>query len=237
MRISSQPAYVLHARAWRETSLLVEVFSRDHGRVGLLARGVRSAKARVTRATLEPFQLLSVDWAGTGELPNLHAAEVVDAPRRLANDALLSGLYVNELLVRLTARSDPQPALFERYANLLVEMVDSESLAWTLRRFERDLLVGLGYGLQLDCEAETGEPVLPESEYIYVPELGAMPALSRQAGASVRGSALLALHEDVRPAPRDLAALRRLLRMVIGTHVGEHGLRAWRVLGGMVGKK
>lgn len=234
MRVESQPAFVLHARAWRETSLLLEVFSRDHGRIGLLARGVRGVRARISRATLEPFQLLGMDWAGTGELHNLRAAEAVGAPRRFVEDALLSGLYVNELLVRLTARADPHPALFARYAALLEELAATDSLAWTLRRFERDLLTELGYGLQLDCEAETGEPLRSDAEYVYVPEQGPLPAQSRQQGSCVRGSALLALHTDIMPAVEDLAALRRMLRAVIGSHVGEQGLRAWRVLGGAI---
>ncbi|HEX7128799.1 MAG TPA: DNA repair protein RecO [Rhodanobacteraceae bacterium] len=232
MRVESQPAYILHARAWRETSMLLEVFSRDHGRVGLLARGVRSARARVPRATLEPFQLLSADWAGTGELPNLRAAEAIGAPRRFAEDVLLSGLYVNELLVRLTARADPHPVLFARYAMLLEELAATDSLAWTLRRFERDLLGEIGYGLQLAYEAESGEPLRAEAEYAYVPELGPVAAQSRQHGANAKGSALLALHADAKPAHDDLAALRRVLRAVIASHVGEQGLRAWRVLGG-----
>jgi len=230
VRVESQPAYVLHTRAWRETSLLLEVFSREHGRIGLLARGVRSARSRITRATLEPFQLLSMDWAGTGELPNLRAAEVTGPPRRFSHDALLSGLYVNELLVRLTARNDPHPTLFARYAALLEELAATDSLAWTLRRFERDLLIELGYGLQLDCEAESGEPLRADADYVYVPELGPVPLQLRQHGAIAKGSALLALHEDAKPLHDDLAALRRVLRGVITSHVGEQGLRAWRVL-------
>ena len=232
MRASNQPAYILHARAWRETSLLLEVFSREHGRIGLLARGVRAQRARITRAMLEPFQLLSLDWAGTGELPNLRAAEVVGAANRYAGDMLLSGLYVNELLARLTARHDPHPNLFDRYAMLLDELASPLSLAWTLRRFERDLLAELGYGLLLDREAETGTPISAESEYLYQPEHGPVPMHVQSAGARVRGAALLALHEDKLPPPGDLAALRRMLRAVIGAHVGENGLRAWRVLGG-----
>lgn len=234
MRVESQPAFVLHARAWRETSMLLEAFSRDHGRVGLLVRGVRSARARIARATLEPFQLLSADWAGTGELPSLRAAEPVGVPCRFAHDALLSGLYVNELLVRLTARADPHPALFTRYAALLEQLAATDSLAWTLRRFERDLLGELGYGLQLDCEAESGEPLRADADYVYLPELGPAPAQSRRHGAVAKGSALLALHEDTKPAHEDLAALRRVLRAVIASHVGEQGLRAWRVLGGAI---
>lgn len=232
MRYSNQPAYILHARPWRETSLLLEAFSREHGRIGLLARGVRTARARISRATLEPFQLLSADWAGTGELPNLRAAEVVGAANRLTGETLLSGLYVNELLARLTARHDPHPELFDRYTLLLDELAATASLAWTLRRFERDLLTELGYGLLLDREAENGTPISMDAEYVYIAEHGPMLAATQPGGARVRGAALLALHEDVQPTASDLAALRRMLRAVIGVHVGEHGLRAWRVLGG-----
>ncbi|MEO7149294.1 MAG: DNA repair protein RecO [Rhodanobacteraceae bacterium] len=235
MRVEAQPAYVLHSRPWRETSLLLEIFSRDHGRVGLLARGVRSARARLPRATLEPFQLLQVDWAGQGELPNLRGVETMGPSRRLTNDALLSGLYVNELLVRLTARHDPHPGLFDRYANLLAELADPGPLAWNLRRFERDLLAELGYGLQLEQEAESGEPLDTEAEYVYVPEQGPLRASAHHRG-KIRGAALLALRNDTLPSTADLAALRRLLRAVIGAHVGERGLRAWRVLAGAMRK-
>ncbi|MGH8212420.1 MAG: DNA repair protein RecO [Rhodanobacteraceae bacterium] len=231
MRVENQPAWILHARAWRETSLLVEAFSREHGRVGLLARGVRAPRSGITRAMLEPFQLLSIDWAGTGELPNLRAAEVIGLAPRYLGETLLSGLYVNELLARLTARHDPHPELFDRYALLLDELAATTSLSWTLRRFERDLLAELGYGLLLDREAETGAPISPESEYAYVPEHGPVPADTRSRGARVSGTALIALHEDRLPDSGDLAALRRMLRTVLGAHVGEGGLRAWRVLG------
>ncbi|HJU25544.1 MAG TPA: DNA repair protein RecO [Rhodanobacteraceae bacterium] len=231
MRLSNQPAYILHARAWRETSLLLEVFSREHGRIGLLARGVRAQRARITRAMLEPFQLLSLDWAGSGELPNLRAAEAVGTPHRYRGDVLLSGLYVNELLARLTARHDPHSELFDRYAVLLEELATGASLAWTLRRFERDLLAELGYGLLLDREAGSGAPLSPEAEYVYEPEHGPVAADARSGGARLRGGALLALHHDTLPPSGDLAALRRMLRAVIGAHVGENGLRAWRMLG------
>ncbi len=233
MRVENQPAYILHARPWRETSLLLEVFSREHGRIGLLARGVRAQRARIMRAMLEPFQLLSLDWAGIGELPNLRAAEVSGVANRYSGDTLLSGLYVNELLTRLTARHDPHPELFDRYATLLDEFVATSSLPWTLRRFERDLLAELGYGLLLDRVAETGVPVSEDSEYVYVPEHGPVPA-DLQSGVRVRGAALLALYEDTLPQPGDLAALRRMLRAVIGAQLGGEGLRAWRVLGGAV---
>jgi len=232
MRVESQPAYILHARAWRETSLLLEAFTRDHGRVGLVARGVRSARARLPRSALEPLQALQLGWSGRGELQTLTAAEPVRNPPALRGDTLMSAMYVNELMVRLTVRDDPHPALFERYAALLDELAATPSLAWSLRRFERDLLAAAGYALQLETEAESGAPVEPAQVYDYVPELGPVAAVgSASRGARVRGSALLALAADAMPRDaEDLAALRRLMRTLIGVHVGERGLQSWRVL-------
>jgi len=230
MRISQQPAYVLHARAWRETSLLLEVFTRDFGRVGLLARSVRGARARLPRSSLEPMQALRMDWAGRGELPTLAAVEPMDAPRVFRGEALLSAMYVNELLVRLTARNDPHPALFDRYGGLLDDLMDAGSLAWSLRCFERDLLEAIGYALQLDVAADTEQPIDADTHYDYLPESGAVAADGHPDAVRVRGSALRALATGERPDAQDMAALRRLMRNLIGRQVGSRGLQSWRVL-------
>lgn len=231
MRITEQPAFILHARAWRETSLLLEAFTWTCGRVGLVARGVRGQRARLQRSALEPFQALRLDWSGRGELGTLTAAEPEGPPWQLHGDRLLSGLYVNELLVRLTARDDPNPSLFERYAALLSGLSDAPSVPWALRRFERDLLAAIGYALPLTETADDGAAIDPGTVYDYVPGAGAMVAGSVERGVRIRGSALLALAADADPPPpSDLADLRHLMRTVIGVHVGERGLQSWRVL-------
>jgi DNA repair protein RecO (recombination protein O) len=232
MRIAGQPAYVLHARAWRETSLLLEVFSRDFGRVGLVARGVRGARARLPRSWLEPLQPLRLDWGGRGELATLAAVEAAGVPRTFHGDALLSAMYVNELLVRLTARNDPHPWLFDRYQGLLEELPNTSSLAWSLRCFERDLLAAVGYALQLEVAADTGVPIEAGASYDYLPESGAVAAADHPDGVRVRGSALLALAAGACPDTQDLSALKRLMRTLIGRQVGSRGLQSWRVLAG-----
>jgi DNA repair protein RecO (recombination protein O) len=232
VHITQQPAFVLHSRAWRETSLLLEVFSRDHGRVGLVARGVRGARARLPRSLLEPLQALRVDWGGRGELQTLAAVEPDGPATALRGDALLSALYVNELLVRLTARNDPHPRLFERYALLLDELARPSTLGWSLRCFERDLLAAIGYAPQLEFDSNTGEPIEPAREYEYLPEQGPVAAEARALGVRVRGSALLALASGTPPDTADQAALRRLARALIGVHLGDRSLQAWRVLAG-----
>jgi DNA repair protein RecO (recombination protein O) len=232
MRVTAQPAYVLHARAWRETSLLVEAFTREFGRVGLVARGVRGARARLPRSALEPLQALRLDWSGRGELQTLSAAEPEGMPHALHGDRLLSALYVNELLVRLTARNDPVAWLFARYTALLADLAAAPTPGWCLRCFERDLLAALGYAMQLDTTADTGAPIDPAGWYDYVPEQGPVAAGADASGVRLRGSALLALAAGgaAPPAAEDLAALRRLMRRLIADLAGQRGLESWRVL-------
>jgi DNA repair protein RecO (recombination protein O) len=229
MRIEQQPVFVLHSRPYRETSLLLECLTRDHGRVGLVARGVRGERARSLRAQLEPFQPLAMDFLLRGEMGTLTAVESVGTPPRMLGDAGLSGLYLNELVVRLTGRQDPLPALFDAYATTLVRLRGSESLAWTLRRFERDLLQAIGYGLQLQFDSTTDEPLADALSYRYLPEQGAVRCSAGHEHA-VLGRDLLALEHDVPPDNRGLKTLRDMMRDVIRFHLGGNELKAWRVL-------
>jgi DNA repair protein RecO (recombination protein O) len=229
MRVEQQPAFVLHARPYRETSMLVECLSRDHGRIGVVARGVRNERARMQRAQLEPFQRLELDLLLKGELATLRSAEPAGTPLRLVGDAGLAGLYLNELVVRLTGRQDPNHELFDHYERTLGRMAGGEPLAWTLRRFERDMLDALGYALQLDVGGIDGEPLDPAASYFYDPESGAMPGRPGDPGA-LRGADLLALAADTAPDQAGLAALRRMMRQVITFYLGGGELKAWRVL-------
>jgi DNA repair protein RecO (recombination protein O) len=229
MRLEQQPAYVLHARPYRETSLLLECLTREHGRLGVVARGVRGERARLRRAQLEPFQPLAMDLLLRGEMATLTAIEAVGTPMRLSGDAGLAGLYLNELVVRLTGRQDPFPLLFDAYAQTLARLTAGESLAWSLRRFERDLLEVIGYGLQLQCDSDTGDALVPEASYRYRVEQGAVRCAAGSAHA-LRGSDLLALEQDEMPDNVGLKALRDMMREVIRFHLGGGELRAWRVL-------
>lgn len=230
MRVEQQPAFVLHARAWRETSLLLDVLSRDHGRVGLVARGVRAARSRTPRALLQPMSPLLLSWSGRGELATLNAAESAGAVLRADGEALLCALYLNELIARMLTRHDPHPALFADYATVLARLTGGDSPAWALRRFERDLLAHLGYGLILDREADSAAPIDPQRDYAWHFEHGAVAWRGSNDGPRVRGSALLALAADRMPAADDLSALRRLLRAVIARHLDGGRLRAWGLL-------
>lgn len=228
MRVLAQPAYVLHARPWRETSLIVELLTRDHGRVGVVARGVQGAKRHPLRAALQPLQHVRADFLPRGELARLLQAEAIDAAPRLAGEPLMASFYVSELLVRLVPRQDPSPELYERYGELRAALADADGLAWQLRRFERDLLEVLGYGLPLD-EAEDGEAIDPAARYRLDAERGAIRDRSHSPG-STSGAALLALAADRCPPPEQLAELRGALRGVLAAHLGPTGLKSWGLL-------
>ena len=233
-RISGEPAFVLHARPWRETSVLVEVLSANHGRLGLLARGVRGPRQQPLRAALQPMQLVRLDAVQRGELAQLRGAEALDAPPRLTGEAMLAGFYVNELVLRLAPRQDPQPDLFSAYARMRARLAHGEPLAWTLRRFERDLLEALGVGFDLAIDAD-GAPIDPAARYRLDPEQGprrlhADRGHGDRSGAAT-GRALLALAGDAAPESEDLAGLRRALRQVLAHHLGGRGLKSWELLG------
>ncbi|GLQ97581.1 DNA repair protein RecO [Dyella mobilis] len=236
MLIEQQPAFVLHSRPYRETSLLLECFTRDHGRLGVVARGVRSERGRMLRSQLEPFQPLLLDLQLRGELATLRTAEPAGPAQRLSGDAGLAGLYVNELVVRLTERQDPHPSLYAAYARALERMAGQPPLAWQLRRFERDLLAALGYALQLEEDADLGEPLQAESLYVYRPEHGPVRCRVPEPHA-VRGGDLLSLQRDAMPDAQGLHALRGMMRELIRFHLGGIELRAWRVLRGALTRR
>lgn len=229
MRIEQQPAYVLHSRPYRETSLLLECLTRDHGRVGVVARGVRGVRSRLRRAHFEPFQGLSVGLLRRGELATLTAVDLPAAFTPISGNAVLAGLYLNELVVRLTARDDPSPPLFDAYRRTLARLSAGEPLAWSLRRFERDLLQAIGYALPLQYDAQSGEPIEPDACYRFNVGEGAERCAASN-GEALLGSDLLALEADRMPDTRGILALRNMMRQVIRFHLGGGELRSWQVL-------
>ncbi|MGW8126975.1 MAG: DNA repair protein RecO [Stenotrophomonas sp.] len=238
MRIDDEPAYVLHARPWRETSLLVEALTLAHGRIGLLARGVQGPKKQLLRAALQPLQSIRLDAVMTGELAQLRRAESQDAAPRLHGQAMLAAFYVNELVLRLAPRHDPLPELHHAYGQVRGQLADAAGLAWTLRRFERDLLDALGFGFDWTSSAD-GQPIDPAARYRLDPQEGPLRLLSERSAAERRGlatgAALLALAADQAPAAVDLASLRPQMRAVLLHHLGGRGLKSWEMLGELKG--
>ena len=227
-RIENAPGYVLHSRPWRETSLIVEAFTREHGRIGIVARGVRRARSQY-RGLLLPFRLLLLSWSGRGELPTLTGADGEGAFRTLRGRSLFSGFYVNELLLKLVPRNDAHPELFDDYRQAIDDLDGEGAIDTTLRSFEKRLLDALGYGPTFDRTADGGEPVHPDRCYRYVPDRG--PVATEGGGdpvdgPMVSGRTLLALAGG-RPIPQgehEREDARRLMRAILAPHLGPRPL-------------
>lgn len=166
-----EPAYVIHRRPWRETSLMVDVFTLNHGRMTVIARGGNSARSPL-KAQLQPFQPLLLDWAGRGDLKTLTQVEVRPGPDLKRTAALYSGLYLNELLQRILPVADPHPTLFAAYIDALSELSNTRDIEPVLRRFEQTFAGSLGYDFAWDRATDTGQAVEAGRSYCYDPEQG-----------------------------------------------------------------
>lgn len=227
-RIDDEQAFVLHLHPYSETSLVVDVFSRNHGRVALLARGARRPRSAM-RGMLMAFQPLELGWFGSGEVKTLAKAEWIGGMPLLAGRCLLLGYYLNELLVKMLAREDAHPALFAAYAAALQALAQGAADAPELRRFEKTLLKELGYGLTLDVDAANGAPVRPERRYVYQVERGPVEAASDEQLPVLLGKTLLDLAADDYADPRTLAEGKLLMRQLIAHHLGGKPLQSRRV--------
>lgn len=219
-----QPAYILHSRPYRETSVILELFTQDHGRIAAIARGVRGVKSRF-RGTLQPFTPLLIHHYGKSELTTLTHVEQSSVIGTLAAQALFSGLYVNELLVRLLHHGDPHPEVYQQYEHLIQQLVDQSSYVGALRLFEKRLLQMLGYALCLTVEASGNQPIESDADYHYDPERGPIRVTTVNAN-TFSGSSLLALAEENLASPQALRDAKRLLRSAIGSILGEKRLRS-----------
>ncbi|WP_428312135.1 DNA repair protein RecO [Hydrocarboniphaga sp.] len=223
-RIQLAPGHVLRTSPYRDTSLLVEAWTYDHGRIGLVARGTRGAKSR-TRALLQPFQPLLISWNEQGDLGALTGVEADGFPVSLSGEAIFSGWYLNELLLRLLQRHDPHPALYAEYVSALARL--PSLLEPALRIFEKNLLSELGYGLQLPDDLDA------DAAYHYDAEQGPIVCDAEAVGA-FSGASLIALRDEAFEAAdgsrRAFNDARRLLRLSLKPLLGDRELEASRLL-------
>ena len=233
MREQQQNAFVLHMRNYSETSLLLEVYTRRHGRLGLIAKGARRASNK-SRGVINLFQPLLLGWSGRGELMVLTGVEADGANVDLHGKALYCAFYLNELLVRLLHRHDAHEALYDRYRQALEGLRDQPSLEAVLRVFEKHLLSELGYGLLLEREAADKQPIDPEALYDYVLEQGPVrvryPELvGRVQGVRIRGATLLALAAERLDNGTTLREAKALMRAALAPHLGTKPLHSRRL--------
>jgi len=229
-RVEQEAAYVLHRRPYRDTSALVELLTAQRGRVGVVARGARRRKSRQA-ALLQPFQPLRASWLLRGELGTLTDVEAASGPMTLTGQRLVAGFYANELVMRLVVRHQPHPITFTRYATLIGQLAEGAAIGPSLRLFERDLLVEIGYGLTLSCDSQ-GRALEPEQIYRYDLEMGAYLVGSAEGpGVRLSGDALLALAGGTPHEGHD-ASLKQLMRSALRPYLGDQPLKSRELYAG-----
>ena len=239
-RISDEPAYVLHRYDWSESSLILEVFTRHYGRIALVAKGVKRPSSSF-RPILLPLQPLHVAFGGDAEIRALKAAEWMGGHVMPTGDALMSGYYLNELLLKLLARDDPHPRLFDVYASVVqvIACGHVEALQSALRAFELLLLREIGLLPLLDAQTMTLRALDPESRYSLVPE-GGLRQTNDADRASLSGSQWIALQQSLnnsapftttlRACSEVMAELKPQLRTLLNYHCGVTTLRTRQMM-------
>jgi DNA repair protein RecO (recombination protein O) len=228
-RVVDQPGFVLHSYPYKETSLLIDVFSRDHGRIALVAKGAKRPHSKL-RGVLQTFQPLAVSWSGKAEVRTLIDAEWIGGLLPLEKSALLCGFYLNELLVKMLARDDAHSALFDHYVAALNQLAHDEPAAIVLRKFERALLKETGViGDWRVCTASR-EQVLADSLYIVDPERGPRPARASDTAPQVSGKTLLDMEQEEYGDPVTQMQSKFLMRSLLAHHLHGAPLNTRQIL-------
>ncbi len=227
MRVEAEDAFVLRTVPFTESSLIVDSFTRGHGRLNLMAKGARRIKSKL-RSVLQPFQLISIGWAGRGEVPTITSAVAGSGARALRGEAFYGASHLTELIVNFLHSHDPHPALFDAYLIAMDEVVRETGLPGTLRRFEKKFLAELGFELILETQSDRQTAI--ERNRIYDYEFGTGPVPADSAGPeSVSGETLLALANDMLDTRRTQRESRALLDRAFGWHFQHRAMRSREV--------
>ena len=220
---------MLHHRPFRDSSQIVDIISKDHGRLSVVARGSRSAKSRY-RGVLRPFLALRMSWVIRSDMGTLTGAEIEGAPQVLGGKALMSGYYANELLLRLLHRHDPQPEIFKLYDGTVQALAGGGSVSAALRRFEFGLLRLLGYGLNLGNDSLTGRAIEADRHYQYRVEQGLIEDAENSGSITFKGHLLQKIAAEEFSEPDVLKAAGLLFREVLAYHLDGRELKSRKVL-------
>jgi len=229
-RVTLQPAFLLHHRDYSDSSRIVELFTREQGRVSLFAKGAKRAKSPF-RPLLQPFMPLLVSWSGSTDGGQLTGAELAGEALTMPPQRLMSGFYLNELLLRLTPRAEPATEIFDAYALTLDALRQRGAEQAALRRFEQELLGHLGYGLDLAREAESGEPLSADRYYHFIPGVGLRVAdAARGDPEPFLGSELMDVRHGRLEEAATLRSAKRLLRSALEHCLEGRGLHSREVM-------
>ena len=225
MNVELSPAFILHQRLYRESSVLLDVFSEQYGRINLIAKGVRGSKRNHT-GLLQLYQPLLLSWVGRGDLYTLTAIEMDKAAYILQAELALCGLYINELLVKLLPLNVPEIDVFKAYHTVLSALQNSDNMEISLRLFEKHLLMYIGYGLILEHDVETGLAIEPQQRYHYQADSGLYSYKKGQDGSSISGRSLQHLIIEQGFDQESLLEIKQLMRTVIHFYLGGKSLQS-----------
>jgi len=229
MKVELTPCFILHSRSYLESSLLLDIFSREHGRLHLIAKGAKREKSRHA-GLLQPYQRLLMAWRGKSELMTLTDVEDDIEPHELRNERLIAGFYVNELLLRLLHQHESHSELFDLYDKAIFDLSELENVDTVLRVFEKGLLQSLGYGLVLDHEIHHGQAIDANKNYYYLIDAGPVKDIPPTGDyVEISGNSLLALASGCLENKQELEETKRLMRFVMLRHLGDKPLSS-RVL-------
>jgi DNA repair protein RecO (recombination protein O) len=225
-RIELQPAYVLHRRPYRETSVLLDLFTREYGRVSVVAKGVRQARSS-SQGLLQAFSPLLISWSGKGELMTMIGAEAQGASAQLRGDCLFAGFYLNELLVCLLQKWDAHPVIYALYEKTLAALQEDALEEKVLRAFEKGLLDELGYGLLPKTDAALERAFSADKFYRFSYEQGLVVCDADDTGPSVfSGQSLLAIAREEWEVGDVLRDAKRLMRYLLAPLLGAREVQS-----------
>lgn len=220
-----QRCFVLHRRPYSESSLILDVFSEEYGRLSIISKGARSKRSNL-KGVLQAFTPLLMKWSGRGSMRTLRQAETISLAIPLTGINLYSALYINELVVRVIEQETPYPALFLDYLTALTELAQTKNPEPALRRFELALLSSLGYGVDFLHCAGSGEMVSSEMTYRYREQKGFMASIRHDPLMSFKGDELIAISERRFITPEQLKAAKRFTRIALKPYLGGKPLKS-----------
>lgn len=234
MRVEKEPAFILHQRGYSETSVILDVFSKNYGRLSLIAKG---AKKQVSNkgSVLNQFQQLSFSWVGKSDLKTMTNVETTSGFSQINSDAVYCGFYVNELILRLLHQDDPHPELFNYYSELIESFSDGMS-EMPLRIFEKKLLTEIGYGVILNHDIHNHD-IEPEEDYYYLPQQGPIKSEEQKQNTgmiTIKGKNLLALFRESFDDQVNMLEIKKLMRTLLQSQLGEKPLRSRKLMNDLV---
>lgn len=224
MNVELTACFILHSRSYLESSLILDIFSREHGRLHLIAKGAKREKSPFS-GLLQPYQRLLMAWRGKSELMTLIDVEADIEAYELSDARTIAGFYVNELLVRLLHQHEPHPELFDLYNNAIFDLSVTKPVDAILRIFEKGLLESLGYGLMLDQDVDDGLAIEAGKKYYYLFDSGPMKQTPLTGNyIEITGNSLLALEQGSLQNKTELEESKRLMRFILQSHLGTKPL-------------